>query len=57
MYVMYAVVRCRNVVSPTSTASMTGFLKSVFGQTLGMTGKAPSFNDFSLHVVDDGAPS
>lgn len=32
---------------------MTGFLKAVFGQPLGTTGKAPSFNDFSLHVADD----
>ena len=37
--------------------TMTGFFKSVFGPSLGTSGRAPSFNDFSLHVADDGAPS
>lgn len=32
---------------------MTSFLQQVFGRSLSTTGKAPSFNDFSLHVADD----
>jgi hypothetical protein len=36
--------------------AMTSFLKAVFGPSLGTTGRAPSFNDFSLHVGRDGVP-
>jgi hypothetical protein len=35
---------------------MTSFLKSVFAPTFGTSGRAPSFNDFSLHVGSDGGP-
>jgi hypothetical protein len=37
---------------------MTSFIKSIFGSnSLGTSGKAPSFNDFSMHAGDDGARS
>jgi hypothetical protein len=35
---------------------MTSFLKSVFAPSFGTSGRAPSFNDFSLHVGGDGMP-
>lgn len=34
---------------------MTTFFQSVFSRSLSQTGKAPSFNDFSLHVAADSA--
>jgi hypothetical protein len=33
---------------------MTSFLQQIFSRSLSTTGKAPSFNDFSMCVADDG---
>lgn len=35
--------------------TMTTFFQQVFSRSLSQTGKAPSFNDFSLHVAADSA--